>query len=510
MVRNTRAAEHAGIVGVATNRARRRWFAHQASARVRILGGSVVLLAASLIITTTAVHLLLDRRTDQRVRAELSHEVDEFNALRSGRVGRTATLAQLLRTATSRAVPESNIYLIGIIAGRVGYTSSTSTPSSLGLRRADLTRLSQMSTNAAGMLNLAGGAAMYTAIRVVDRRYQQSGLFVAAVSIGQDRAAVWSVTRLQLEVGAVALLLASLLGWLLAGRVLRPIRETTAIARRITDADLSERLPVPSGGDEVSEMAATFNAMLDRLQDTFSRQRQFLADAGHELRTPITVIQGNLDTLSTADPDDIETLTVVADELARMTRLVDELALLASSARPDFLQPAPTDLTRLSASLQSKVHAVADRRWTITPNAHGVVVLDPQRVTQAILQLVSNAVAHTPEQSPIELLLETTDRELQIAVIDHGPGIPAAERARIFERFVRLHGDRDGSTGLGLSIVAAIVEAHGGRVTVSDTPGGGATMTLHIPISPARTANDATRAAGRSYAICDNHSGRPR
>jgi len=472
---------------VSTGSSRRRRWGRSASARSRILGGSLILLAVSLLITTSAVHLLLSRRADQRIDAQLSHEIEEFQALRAGPQRTSGTLTQLLQTATSRAVPESDIYLIGIVAGRVQYTSSSTTPASLGLRRSDLARLNRVSTTDRGTLDLADGAARYVAIRIGAARSAQAGLFVAAVSVRRDRAAVWRVTRLQLEVGAAALLLASLMGWLLAGRVLRPIRETTALANRITDADLSERLPVSGSGDEVSRMATTFNAMLDRLQDTFSRQRQFLADAGHELRTPITVIQGNLDTLSTTDPDDAETLVVVADELTRMTRLVDELSLLASSARPDFLRLAPIDLAQLKASLQSKVQAIGDRRWSVRASSSGIVVLDQQRITQAVLQLASNAVAHTREGSPIELTLDTTEGQLQVVVADHGPGIPREQRERIFERFVRIAGDRDRSTGtgLGLSIVAAIAEAHGGRVRASDTPGGGATMTLRIPIAPA-------------------------
>jgi len=241
---------------------------------------------------------------------------------------------------------------------------------------------------------------MAVPVRVVGRLTR--GTFIAAVLTGADQAEIARVTRLQLEVGAIALLLGSGLAWLVAGRVLRPVRDTTDLARRITDTDLSERIPA-HGRNEVSELAVTFNRMLDRLEAALTTQRCFLADAGHELRTPITIIQGNLDTLTVATTDDAQTLAIAADELSRMTRLVDELTLLASSERPDFLRPEPADLAALTRSLAAKAQALDGRPWVLAGTASDTAVLDPQRITQAVMQLAANAVAHTPPGTVVEI-----------------------------------------------------------------------------------------------------------
>jgi signal transduction histidine kinase len=302
------------------------------------------------------------------------------------------------------------------------------------------------------------------------------------VLTGPQQAGISRTTRFQLEAGVVALLLGSALAWLAAGRVLRPVRETTNLARKITDSDLSARIP-DRGRSEVGELAVTFNRMLDRLEAAFAAQRMFLADVGHELRTPITVIQGNLDTMQAASCDDAETLAIAADELARMTRLVDDLMLLAEAERPDFLRLAPADLGSLTRQLAAKAAALDDRPWVLAAAAPGHAVLDAQRITQAVMQLAANAVAHTPPGTVVELGSAITGGVAEFTVADRGPGIPAAQRRRIFDRFARLD-SRRGGTGLGLSIVAAIAAAHGGTVRVQERRGGGAAFCLAIPYIP--------------------------
>ena len=319
---------------------------------------------------------------------------------------------------------------------------------------------------------------MAVPVRVVGRLTR--GTFIAAVLTGADQAEIARVTRLQLEVGAIALLLGSGLAWLVAGRVLRPVRDTTDLARRITDTDLSERIPA-HGRNEVSELAVTFNRMLDRLEAALTTQRCFLADAGHELRTPITIIQGNLDTLTVATTDDAQTLAIAADELSRMTRLVDELTLLASSERPDFLRPEPADLAALTRSLAAKAQALDGRPWVLAGTASDTAVLDPQRITQAVMQLAANAVAHTPPGTVVEIGSAIKGNRVEFTVADHGQGIPAAFAGRVFDRFARLDPHRTVGTGLGLSIVAAISAAHGGCVRLVERAGGGASFCLSIP-----------------------------
>lgn len=467
------------------------------SARARIVGWSVLLLTLAMLVTTTATHLLLIRRSDAAINTELSHEIDEFNSL--GTPASPSPVVARMAEVIDRVVSSSDVLKFALLDGRLVAHSRNSDVTNSGRDAQTLSRLSKLKLPATGTISLEGQGVRYVAVSVRARGARRVGTFVAAIQIAPQRAAVWAATRLEIEVGAGSLVLAYILAWLAAGRVLRPIRQTTSLAQRITDRDLSERLPI-QGHDELSHLAAAFNAMLDRLRDTLAGQRRFLADAGHELRTPITIIQGNLDTLSASDAEDRDTLAVVADELERMTRLVNELLLLGSSDRPDFLRLARTDLSLLAASLATKAQALGQLDWSVRSTLSGWAVLDAQRVTQAVMQLVANAVAHNLNGSAAELVFSKDGEELAFSVIDHGPGVGAADRDRIFDRFARVDRLHNNSTGLGLSIVAAIATAHHGSIKVTDTPGGGATFTLCLPnlcngliAEPATSSSNRTR-----------------
>jgi len=174
-------------------------------------------------------------------------------------------------------------------------------------------------------------------------------------------------------------------------------------------------------------------------------------------------------------------LTRAASAPARMTRLVEELLLLGSSGQPDFLHTEPADVADLTFSLLAKAETLDDRPWSAGAVARGRCELDRQRITQAIVQLAANAARHTPPGTPVELSSAWDGDALVLSVADRGPGIPAGDRARVFDRFTRLDTRRSDGTGLGLSIVAAIAAAHGGRADVRDRPGGGAVFRLRIP-----------------------------
>jgi two-component system, OmpR family, sensor kinase len=457
------------------------------SARGRILGWSVLLLAAALAASTAVTHVLLVRQLDQRVRAELAHEIAEFRLLAARRPvpgpRHAGAVVALLRARTSQAVLENDVTLIGLAGGKIA--TATSNPGAVLLRRdpALLARWGTVSQVTSGTVQLTAGQARYTAIPVRVAGDRVHGVFVATVLTSADLATINAVARLQLEVGAAALMIGAGLAWLVAGRVLRPVRETTDLARRITETDLTERIPL-RGRNEISELALTFNRMLDRLAAALTAQRRFLADAGHELRTPITIIQGNLDIIVPRTADDAETLAIAADELTRMSRLVDELHLLARSERADFLNVGPVDLAELTRSLAAKARSLDDRPWLLTRAAAGVAVLDAHRITQAVMQLAANAVVHTPAGTAVELSSAVTGDAVEFVVADHGPGIPAAERSRIFDRFARLDPRRTGGTGLGLSIVAAIAAAQGGSVSVTSGRRGGAVFCLSVPYLP--------------------------
>ncbi len=281
-------------------------------------------------------------------------------------------------------------------------------------------------------------------------------------------------------VGAVAVLGA--VAWFVSTRLMRPLRQMGQIADRVSALSLEERLPV-RGNDDVSELARTMNGMLDRLDDAMGAQRRLLGDVGHELKTPLTIVHGYLDVMDARDEIDIEnTRRLAIDEIERMSRLVADLVDVAAALDEKGLQRAHVPAGQLLRTIAQKAGMIAGTQLVLGPVAEADAELDAARITQAVLQLVQNAVTHGGGE--VDLSSRLVGDDLQIVVRDHGAGIPDADKARIFERFQRLQrGGRgtDGS-GLGLTIVQLIAEQHGGEITVADAVGGGSRFVLSVPI----------------------------
>jgi signal transduction histidine kinase len=278
----------------------------------------------------------------------------------------------------------------------------------------------------------------------------------------------------------------------------RSLRAVEAVRRRvavITAEQLHERVPVPAARDEISHLAETMNAMLDRLQAAVAAQRRFVADASHELRSPLSTVQLGLELLHgkvRADtPLDEAAVATLRAEAERLEQLVADLLLLA---RTDERQ---TGRRADEVDLDDIVDAQA-RRLANRPDLTVAVAVAPVRVrgdreqlTRAVRNLVDNAARHATTR--VALRLSVAGQSAQIEVADDGPGIPVADRGRVFERFVRLGDSRDrdgGGTGLGLAIVREVVASHGGTVGVYDTPGGGATIRITVPLEVPRPAAD--------------------
>lgn len=315
----------------------------------------------------------------------------------------------------------------------------------------------------------------------------------AALVLAYDRTAEHAefaqVFRTYAVVALGALVLIGVVGWVVAGRLLQPIRTLSRTAQRIGDTDLSARIPV-TGNDDLSDLSRTVNGMLDRLEGSFESQRRLIDDVGHELRTPLTVVRGHLELMDPRDAADAaETRDLALDELDRMNRLVDDLVTLATAGRPDFVRPGDTDLGRLLDDVHDKVRTLGDRRWLVDARADVAVLADGQRLTQALLQLAANAVKFSAPGSVVALGSAVSDdgARVRVWVRDEGVGIAPEQQERIFERFAQA--TTPGSThpegaGLGLAIVAAIAAGHGGRVLVASTPGVGSTFTLDLPLAP--------------------------
>lgn len=320
-----------------------------------------------------------------------------------------------------------------------------------------------------------------------------SGTFVIARAVGAERAELARSGTLYLGVATLSLLVIGLIGWQLSGGLVRPLSLLREATGHTDAADLGSRIPVV-GSDEIADLTDNFNRMLDRLEDSFLAQRQLLDDVGHELRTPITVIRGHLDVLDAADPAAVaSTRALLLDESDRMNRLVEDLILLAKVRQPDFVRPEPVELVEVTDGAFAKARALGPRRWLLEDAGDALVRVDPQRLTQAWLQLAQNAVKYSEPGSTVAMGSAVTDGEVRVWVRDEGRGIAPEDQARIFERFVRLEaGRRVEGTGLGLTIVQAIAQAHGGRVEVVSTPGAGSVFSIVVPTGADAAGREAT------------------
>jgi signal transduction histidine kinase len=240
----------------------------------------------------------------------------------------------------------------------------------------------------------------------------------------------------------------------------------------------------------VRVLAEAFNHMLDRLTAAFAGQRAFVADASHELRTPLTVIRGQLEVLAAQNrPSGDEVRRVerlVQAEIARVSRLVDDLLLLAKTEQTTFLVIEPIDLAGWVSELWDGMSVLAQRRFELGPVPKGTLQADPDRLAQALRNLVANAIEHTdPERGVVRMQIEVVGSEsIRFVMEDDGLGIPADQLERVFDRFHRTDAARDrasGGTGLGLAIVRAIAEAHGGSVRAARSSLGGARIELELP-----------------------------
>jgi signal transduction histidine kinase len=284
----------------------------------------------------------------------------------------------------------------------------------------------------------------------------------------------------------VVLLIASAIAWLIAGRVLRPVRLLTETARSISQSDLTQRIRVRGGGGDAAEMARSFNAMLDRIEAILQGERKFVQDASHELRDPLQICRGHLELIGDEPEERLATLALVTDELDRMGRMVDDLQLLAEAEQPDFLRVEWIDLGALARELVTKASALGSRPWELDHAADGTILADRHRLTEAVMNLAHNAVQHTDERETIAIGTSLSKDEARLWVRDTGAGVPVSDQARIFNRFTRGTGARRRyrGGGLGLAIVRAIAEAHGGKVELQSRLGQGSIFTIVIPRPP--------------------------
>jgi two-component system, OmpR family, sensor kinase len=472
----------------------RDWFGAARSARSRILVAYVVLLALAAGLGLFGFRQALLSRLDDEVRDDLRQEVQELNRLVQDGVdpatGKQFTsLRALFDVYFDRNEPSRDEAFISFVQGRHHRSSS--------LSRFPLDRLpteaiaygERLSSRSPGVARSATssvgterGAAQMRAQRILFG--ESIGAFVVMILPANDRKEIGDLVTYGGAAALLVLLIASACAWLIAGRVLKPVGALTDTARSISQSDLTHRIDARGTG-EAAEMARSFNAMLDRLEAVFRSQREFVRDANHELRDPLTIIRGHLELMSQDDDEEERqrTIKIALDELDRVGRIVTDLQLLAEAGQPGFLELEWVDAELLSHELVSKASSLSARNWVLDQTATGTFFADRHRLTEAVMNLAHNAVQHTTQTDTIAIGASTADDQVRIWVRDTGEGISVADQTIIFDRFTRGMGaqSRYQGGGLGLAIVKAIAEAHGGRVELESRRGEGATFTIVVP-----------------------------
>ncbi|GAB4412626.1 MAG: HAMP domain-containing sensor histidine kinase [Anaerolineae bacterium] len=334
-----------------------------------------------------------------------------------------------------------------------------------------------------------------TPIRIYSAPIRLGPRVVGAVQVGQSLKEVEDTLQqvfFFLIGGTLAgLILAGLVGAFLAWTTLRPIERINQAAMQIVSAqDLKQRLPISNTNDEIDRLIVTINDMLERLDNFFQAQVRLSADVSHELRTPLTVIRGNVDLLrrgATNDPNELnEALSIIDGELDRMSRIVADLLLLSQADAGLSLRMQPVELDTIILDVYRQARVTANGvNIQLGHEDQAVVQGDADRLKQLLLNLVTNALKHTPPGGYVTLSLFREPEWIRITVADTGRGIAPTALPHIFERFYRAEDNNQKGTGLGLSIAQWIAQAHGGQITVTSEVGKGSIFTLWLPRSAA-------------------------
>jgi two-component system OmpR family sensor kinase len=476
----------------------------------------VVTIGVTMLVTLAVAFVIVYRQTGAELHNQLRSSIRSSSSQLATAIGqrRNATPEEALAVARrfARAQPFSNasVLLFAIVPG---HGTASNHPELFGSSRSDGGEpgAEQQGENAQGRLlevphpGFEYQPAPDTGLLLTYEKpiKLSDGLVVyagAAEPVSGIAKAQHGVRRSYLLAGGVALALA-LIGAFIAGSLMAaPLRRVSNTAQRVDAGDLSPRMSVSvSASREVRVLAEAFNHMLDRLRDAFDAQQEFIADASHELRTPLTVVRGQLDLLSDADAvsdEDLERVRrIINTEVTRMSRLTDDLLLLAQSGESDFLRPEAVELQPFVSELWDGLSLTADRRFQIGALPEMTLWADPDRLAQALRNLGRNAIQHTREHDglvQIDVSLRPGAQDdptvARFTVSDDGPGIRPEQRSRVFERFYRTDPARTraaGGAGLGLAIVEAIATAHGGTVSADQSSAGGAAMSIDLPIDPA-------------------------
>jgi signal transduction histidine kinase len=467
------------------------------SVRVRILATMLLVTAAGMSLAGGTAYFVQRERTLVDIDDSLATDAADSRVIAEESAG--SSLEAALGALIQRLRPGADQSTVGIIDGTAALTPGGDVDFRLEQQPGFVDRVVDETANGTVVRGTAASGALalrYIAVPVTVAGDPRAGVFVKAVDLPARLALIDQAFRTFTVVALAALLCVALVGWFVAGRLLRPIRALREAAARITASDVGERIPVV-GRDDVSDLTYTVNQMLDRLDGALTSQRRLLDDVGHELKTPVTIVRGHLEVMNAADPRDvIATRELAIDELDRMSGLVRDISTLADVDRPMLLARQPTDIAAFTERLRAKAEGLSGHAWRVVSSAGIVASVDPERMTQAVLQLAANAATHGAPGGVIEIgsaldadsLSPRTgsrvDGRLRLWVENDGRPISDETQLHIFERFRRGSSVGRGAagSGLGLAIVAVIAEAHGGTVGVVSRAGLKTRFTIDIPI----------------------------
>ncbi len=474
-----------------------------------------VIFGCMFIIFVPAFRYVLNVRVHHRVNKEITEKMQVFNHLVGDgyqitdeiEVSSEHEAANRLRKTDKRLVnppkkreelkeffdaflgnqlPEDDTFLIAFIDGKFYKSSPRARPKELKITSKLIQEWGKLTQEKRGEEIVPGSEveSIIYFIQPVKIQNRVMGVFAIAHPTSGERGETLEAVGVIIQVGFVVLTFAFIVAWIASGKILKPLKSLTKTACNINESDLNQRITI-HGNRELAELAHTFNEMMNRLQNAFISQRNFINDAGHELRTPITIIRGHLELMDNNNLQEVEeTIILVNDELERMNRFVNDLILLAKAEHGDFLQLETVDIATFSEEIFNKVKALAERNWQLEATGKGKIIGDRQRLTQAVINLVQNATQHTTNTDTISLGSGIDEGKFRFWVRDTGEGIPPEDQKRIFQRFSRSANSRRRSegAGLGLAIVQAIVEAHGGEVNLISNQGMGSLFTVILPL----------------------------
>ncbi len=482
---------------------------HNLSLTKRLLAVVVLLVLAAYMLTTTVTMMMLRGYLVDRVDEELKVTIEPLAR---------STITQILERSNSDPsleqqifLPQNPYYVIFTPADGSASVPLVFPFQRLEVSRPALERVPVDDPRVGRYFTVDGadgqGAWRVLAARVTDGDRRVAGTIAVAVPLTEVDSTMRLLFILTTVIGLTTLVLVGVLGWFAVRRAFRPLTRIEDTAAAIAAGDLTRRVPPRAANDEVGSLSQSINRMLAQIEHSFAvreaseqRMRDFVADASHELRTPLATVKGyaELYRFGAVAPDEVGgAMRRIEDEATRMTRLVEDLLTLTRLDSEPAMSPTRVDMTVLASDVVQDARVRAPERQVSLESLEGstngtmpVVVGDDGALRQVLTNLVANALAHTPEGSPVEVALGTVKDRVVVEVRDHGHGLDRAAATRVFERFYRADKSRSrasGGTGLGLPIAAAIAARHGGTVRHLPTEGGGATFRVELPAAPPRS-----------------------